>query len=103
MRVSTNDRYLEDASGKPFLLHGDPAWSLTVQLTNEETEEYLENRHQKGFNAILVNLIEQFYADNPPRNKYGEEPFTTPGEFATPNEKYFAHANVSLSRFINSS
>jgi len=93
VRVSANNRYLEDASGKPFLLQGDTAWSLMVQLTKEETEEYLENRRQKGFNAILVNLIEQFYADNPPKNKYGDEPFTTPGDFATANEKYFAHAD----------
>jgi len=93
VRVSTNGRYLEDASGKPFLLHGDTAWSLMVQLTREETEEYLENRRQKGFNAILVNLIEYFYADSPPQNKYGDAPFTTPGDFSTPNEAYFAHAD----------
>ena len=29
VRVSTNGRHLVDASGKPFLLHGDTAWSLT--------------------------------------------------------------------------
>src|SRR5690606_29121155 len=61
VRVSPNGRHLVDAGGKPFLLHGDTAWSLIVQLTKEETEEYLENRRQKGFNAILVNLIEYFY------------------------------------------
>ena len=93
VRVSTNGRHLEDASGNLFLLHGDTAWSLIVQLTKEETEEYLENRRQKGFNAILVNLIEYLYADNPPKNQYGEGPFTTQGDFATPNEKYFAHAD----------
>lgn len=93
VRVSVNGRYLVDAREKPFLLHGDTAWSLLVQLTKEETEEYLENRRQKGFNAILVNLIEKFYANSPPRNKYGDEPFTTPGDFSTPNEKYFAHVD----------
>jgi hypothetical protein len=65
---------------------------LIVQLTKEETEDYLENRRRKGFNAILVNLIEYYYADNPPRNKYGDAPFTTSGDFSTPNEAYFAHA-----------
>lgn len=62
VRVSANGRYLEDARGKPFLLRGDTAWSIIAQLTKEETEEYLENRRQKGFNAILVNLIEKYYA-----------------------------------------
>lgn len=93
VRISTNGRYLEDARGKPFLLHGDTAWSIVVQLTKEETEEYLENRRRKGFNAILVNLIEKTYADNPPKNKYGDEPFTTPGDFSTPNDVYFAHVD----------
>lgn len=98
LRVSTNGRCLEDAAGKPFLLHGDTAWSLIVQLTKEETEEYLENRRQKGFNAILANLIEYKYADNAPKNKYGEAPFATPGDFSTPNEKYFAHADWVIQR-----
>ena len=93
VRVSANGHYLEDASGQPFLLHGDTAWSLVAQLTKEETEEYLENRRHKGLNAILVNLIEYYYADNPPKNKYGDGPFTTPGDISTPNEAYFAHAD----------
>ncbi len=66
VRVSMNGRYLEDANGKPFLLHGDTAWSVIVQLTKEEAEEYLEDRRQKGFNAILVNLTyvnEAYYED----------------------------------------
>ena len=93
VRVSKNRRYLEDARSKPFLLHGDTAWSLIVQLTREETDEYLENRRQKGFNLILVLLIDPSYADNPPENKNGDAPFTTPNDFSTPNEKYFAHAD----------
>lgn len=84
---------LEEADGKPFLLQGDTAWSLMVQLSKEETEEYLENRRQKGFNAILVNLIEYFYADQPPENKNGAVPFTTPEDLSTPNDDYFAHAD----------
>lgn len=93
VRVSANGRHLANASGQPFLLHGDTAWSLIVQLTRGEAEVYLENRRLKGFNAILVNLIEYYNATNPPKNKYGNGPFTTPGDFSTPNEAYFAHAD----------
>jgi hypothetical protein len=91
-------RYLEDATGKPFLLHGDTAWSIIVQLTKEEAEEYLENRRRKGFNSIVVNLLEYYYANNPPKNVHGVGPFTTPGDFSTPNEAYFAHADWMLSK-----
>jgi len=93
IRVSENSRYLVDAGGKPFLLHGDTAWCLLVQLTKEEAEEYLENRRQKGFNAILILLIDRQFGDKRPSNIAGDAPFTTPGDFSTPNEAYFAHAD----------
>lgn len=98
VRVSANARHLVDATGKPFLLHGDTAWSLMAQLSREDAETYLENRRQKGFNAVLANLVEQFYADNPPANRQGDAPFTTPGDFSTPNEAYFAHTDWVIRR-----
>ena len=33
------------------------------------------------------------FSINPPRNAYGDGPFTTPGDFSTPNETYFTHAD----------
>ncbi len=98
VRVSANRRYLEDARGKPFLLHGDSAWSMIVQLTKEDAEFYLEKRRQQGFNAIVVNLIEHYYAAEPPGNAYGVGPFASPGNFATPEEAYFAHADWVLTK-----
>jgi hypothetical protein len=91
LQISANRRYLVDAAGEPFLIHGDTAWSLISALEAEEVEHYLANRAAKGFNAIIVNLIEHKF--NGPANRHGEEPFTTPGDFTTPNEKYFAFAD----------
>lgn len=91
-------RYLVDSQGRPVLLNGDSAWSLLVQLTREEAELYLEDRRTRGFNAVLVNLLERHYASNPPRNRYGEAPFTTPGNYSTPNENYFAHVDWVLGK-----
>lgn len=98
LKQGTNPRYLVDQHGRPFLIQGDSPWSLMVQLTKEETEEYLINRHRKGFNSIIVNLIEHLACDNPPLNRYGEPPFTTPGDFATPNPAYFAHVDWVLKK-----
>ena len=39
------------------------------------------------------SLIEHRYSKKPPLNAAGDPPFTTPGDFSTPNEKYFAHAD----------
>lgn len=91
--ISGNRRYLIDQTGAPFLLQGDAAWSLFVQTTKEDAEYYLEDRARRGFNSILVNLLEHWFAGNPPMNFYGEGPFTIPNNFATPNEKYFEHVD----------
>jgi hypothetical protein len=80
-----------DQQGAPFLIQGDAPWSIISGLTREEEEQYLENRRQKGFNSIIVNLIEHKF--HGPVDRYGEGPFTTPGDFSTPNEKYFEHAD----------
>jgi hypothetical protein len=93
LKVSDNKRYLIDQRGLPFLLQGDAAWSIIVALTKEETELYLKDRSEKGFNTILVNLIEHKFCKSPPKNAYGEEPFEKPGDFSTPNEEYFAHVD----------
>lgn len=93
LRVEAGKRYLVDAAGKPFFVNGDTAWSLLVQLTREQADQYLEDRRARGFTAILVSLLESTYANNPPKNAYGDGPFTTEGDFGTPNERYFAHVD----------
>jgi hypothetical protein len=91
--VSENHRYLVDAKGRPFLINGDSPWELAWQLTREEAVELLDNRRAKGLNAILVDVLP--YSEWSPylteKNRYGHGPFRTPGDFATPDEAYFAH------------
>jgi hypothetical protein len=96
LRIPAGKRYLEDAAGQPFLIHGDSAWSLIAQLTRDDAATYLQDRQARGFNAILVNLIEHRFSSHPPANAYGGQPFLTPGDFATPNDDYFAHADWVL-------
>ena len=98
LKISTNKRYLVDQEDSPFFLQGEAPWSLIVGVTKEDAEMYLANRSKKRFNAILVNLIEHAFCENPPKNIYGEDPFTTVGDFTTPNEKYFQHADWVISK-----
>ena len=93
LSLSANGRYLVDQNHVPYLLQGDAAWSLIVATDDQELEQYLKNRRDKGFNALLVNLVEHLYSKNPPLDAAGDPPFMTPGDFTTPNEKYFAHAD----------
>jgi hypothetical protein len=96
LRVSPDRRRLLDTDGNAVLLQGDAAWSLIANTTLDEARRYLEDRRRKGFNVVIVNLIERLFSQDPPRNLAGDEPFTTPGDFRTPNEAYMAHAERVL-------
>jgi hypothetical protein len=85
-----------DQSNQPFLINSDTAWSLIVGLKQAEAAQYLADRRSRGFNAVLVELIEHEFSSNPPANAYGDQPFSTAGDFSTPNEQYFAHADWVL-------
>ncbi len=96
LRVGPTSRHLVDQAGKPFLLLGDSPWSLIVAVNKEDADLYFADRRAKGVTALVVNLVEHKF--NGPVNRYGEGPFRTPGDFATPNEAYFAHADWVLRR-----
>ena len=126
LAVRPGQRYLVDAAGKPFFINGDAAWSLIAGLTREEVDFYLDDRRARGFNTILVSLIETRFAINAPANAYGELPFhnqafetfaalaallpfetlrkystlaaTLFADYSAPNEDYFAHADWVLRR-----
>jgi hypothetical protein len=96
LRIEPGKRYLADSGGRPFLVNGDAAWSLIAELTREEVDLYLADRRRRGVNAVLVRLLERRFATNAPRNRYGVAPFTTAGDFSTPDERYFAHADYVI-------
>jgi hypothetical protein len=98
LSVAPDRHHVLDASGSPFLLVGDAAWSILVALTPEEALRYLDDRASRGFNTIKVNLLEYYFAPDAPRNRAGEPPFSTPGDFSTMNPAYFDHARWVLER-----
>jgi len=91
LRVSSNGRYLVDRNGKPFHIQGEAAWSLIANLTLSEANTYLENRRLKGFNLLMVNLIEHHYTNQSPadHNAAGVAPFKKAGDLTTHDDLYF--------------
>lgn len=94
--ISTDKRHLVDAHGSPFLIRGDSAWSLIAQLDTAGAVTYLDDRKARGFNTVLVNLIEhQFSGHTPPwKNAAGDVPFTDTQDFTTTVDAYFDHARA---------
>jgi hypothetical protein len=63
---------------------------LLVSVDEDAAGRYLDDRAAKGFNAVIVNVIEHVFAPDPPRTVDGVEPFEVPGDLSTPNDLYFA-------------
>ena len=95
MALSGDRSYLVAPDGTAVFINGDTAWALMAQPTNSQIQTYLSNRQAKGYNAIIVSLIEAKFAANAPANAVGDEPFSG-AAFATPNEAYFARVDWIL-------
>lgn len=98
LKVSDNGRYLVDQKNQPFLVVGDTAWSLIAQLEGQDIDRYLEDRQNRGFNSIIVNLIEHKFCNTPPKSRSGLAPFNPPGDFSAPNVDYFELARNIVQR-----
>jgi hypothetical protein len=81
LRLSDDRRHLVDQSGVPFFIQGEAAWSLVAQLERADVELYLEDRKRRGFNLLMVNLLEHHFSEHPPTNAYGIAPFSRAGDF----------------------
>lgn len=103
LKNSANGRYLVDQNNAPFLLIGDTAWNLVVNISEAEAALYFANRQAAGFNAVMMDLLCGAYTEaRADSSTYdGILPFTahiTPASYnlAAPNETYFAHVDRIL-------
>ncbi len=87
LKVAEGQRILLDQEGAPFLVVGDTAWSLIVQLHEADIDQYLDDRRSRGFNAIIVNLIEHKFCTDPPRTRAGLAPFKKDGDLSVRNPR----------------
>jgi len=90
VKISPNHRYFVDQNDQPFFYHADTSWKLFWELNLEEAEIYLEDRRQKGFSVIQIQLLphRDYQA-----NRNGDTPFLVRGDLTTPNPAYFEHVD----------
>ena len=98
LKVSSDNRYLEDQAGTPFLANGTSSWALIVGLTKAEAEQYLEDRRVRGFNTVMVMLLARHPQTHGPANMDGEIPFLPADDFSQPNELYFQHVDWVINK-----
>lgn len=97
-RVSANHHYLLDQYGRPFLLMGDAPQCMATQLSLSNMNYYFARRARQGFDAMWVDILCGPYTGG--RSNYstydGILPFSTPGDLATPNPRYFARIDAMV-------
>jgi hypothetical protein len=90
-------RFLVDANGDPFLIWGESAWNLGLQIGVTEQNAYLDDRKERGINALELMVLSR-YQDGDPNDADGVAPFTTPGDFSTFNDEFFEKLSDVVSR-----
>jgi hypothetical protein len=94
--LSADGRFLKYQSENPFFLVGDSPWYLDVILNASEIETYLDDRAQRGFNAILLEVISRDYQPNGTNNANNSRPFMTADDFTTPGDRYWQFVDFVL-------
>lgn len=94
LSVHASGRYFVTASGTPFYMYGEAPWSLIAELNLTDVQQYLNDRQSKGFNTLLVNVIEWNFTSHSPhwRNANGDLAFANVNNMNTPNDAYFDYA-----------
>jgi hypothetical protein len=99
LKVSGNGRYLETASGAPWLMVGDSPQSVIGDLSTSSASQYFADRESHGFSAIWINLLCDSYTEcaSDGDTYDGIAPFTSgtdPSSYnlADPNSSYFQRA-----------
>lgn len=103
--VSANGRYFVDQTGDPFLVHGDTAWSMMLDLDLSSSglnsaPVYFSTRQSQGFNATLMSAIGTTFTGGPSDDGDtfdGINPFTSLWRCDLPNETYWARVDAILS------
>ncbi len=96
IRVSANNRFLENKNGEPFFWLGDTNWELFHRLTREEAEHLITTRSEQGFNVLQAVALAEVEGIREP-NRYGDYPLnnedptqllTTPGSDTASEYQY---------------
>jgi hypothetical protein len=74
-RMSPGGRSLIHADGTPVILAADTAWGLPWRATPEQVRVYAEDRHSKGFNAVLLMTVQPDMRAVGPRDRTRDEGF----------------------------
>ena len=92
-KVSPNHRFIVTEDGSAFFYLGDTAWRLLYRLDRGQVDHYLQDRADKGFNAIQMVVFDMRFQPN----RSGHSPYQG-NDPTQPNEEFFAHLDWVVER-----
>lgn len=100
LQISANSRYFQSPNGTPFFFMMDAGWEAAVQLTNAQIDQYLNDRKNRGFTAIILEMAVELYSSQQPtyQNAYGYNPFSTINNTGNP---YYLATTCDFSTQVN--
>jgi hypothetical protein len=80
------------------MIVGDSPQSLIVNLSVSDAKLFIANRAAAGFNSLWINLLCAKYTGGRPDGSTYDSivPFTSAGDLATPNERYFRRVDTMI-------
>ena len=91
LQVSPDGRRLVNEDNSVFFYMADTGWEFFHRCTKEESEMYLKDRKEKGFNVIQAVVLAEIDGLNTP-NTEGNTPLIN-NDPLKPNEAYFEHVD----------
>src|SRR5262245_56522435 len=94
LSVSSNKRFLQDASGQPFFLVGDCPQNLPINLAISQLDEYMADCERKGFNLLWICVDGQKAGapsanDPSPKDRNNNPMMSSAWDIGTLNDGYF--------------
>ena len=74
-KISQGHRSLVHADGTPAILAADTAWALPWRATEDQCRIYAQDRHQKGFNAVMLMSVQPDMNARGPRSREADGGF----------------------------
>ena len=102
LSVSSNHRYLQDASGTPFFLVGDCPQNMPVKMAISEMDDFLLDCKKKGFNLLWVCIDGQrglgLQDAIKTKDRNGNLMMTSGWDISTLNSAYFKTIDAIVSK-----
>src|SRR5437870_3498786 len=102
LSVSSNQRYLQDASSRPFFLVGDSPQNLPLKLAISEFDRFMAECEDRGFNLLWICIDGQRGGSGtpstpPPRDRANNLMMANGWAIGTLNDAYFVTIDAILS------